>query len=64
MLEIIEGIADMVANGTVEIISSTAGGVLWKVVLLDFRFRLAAGMMVLGTILLARLKCDRKPRGR
>lgn len=47
-------------NGTAKFVSSTAVGVLWTAVSPVFGFGLAAGLMALGTILLARLKRDRE----
>lgn len=47
-------------NGTAKFVSSTAVGVLWTVVSPAFSFGLAAVLMALGTILLARLQRGRE----
>lgn len=46
-------------NGTTKFVSSTAVGLLWTVVSPVFSFGLAAGLMALGTVLLARLPRER-----
>lgn len=45
-------------NGTAKFVSSTAVGVLWTTVSPVLGFGLAAGLMALGTLLLARLRLD------
>jgi MFS family permease len=45
-------------NGTAKFVSSTAVGVLWTAVSPVFSFGLAAGLMALGTLMLARLRSD------
>jgi MFS family permease len=44
------------ANGVAKFVSSTTVGVLWTVVSPVFSFGLAAGLMLLGTVMLARLQ--------
>jgi MFS family permease len=46
-------------NGTAKFVSSTAVGVLWTAISPVFSFGLAAGLMGLGTLMLARLRSDR-----
>jgi MFS family permease len=46
-------------NGTAKFVSSTAVGLLWTVVSPVFSFGLAAGLMALGTLLLARSQRER-----
>jgi MFS family permease len=46
-------------NGTAKFVSSTAVGILWTTISPTFGFGLAAALMALGTLMLARLRTDR-----
>jgi len=46
-------------NGTAKFVSSTTVGVLWTTISPVFGFGLAAGLMALGTLMLARVQANR-----